>query len=452
MQALEYDYNAAGMITQKVSRTSSATNAVAYAYDDLDRLIREDDGATAREYDFDLAGNRLAMLVIAGGATNATAYTLGTANRLASWTGGGACEYDAAGCVTNLVRSGKPAVALEWDGQYRVTAAYTNGVLAESYGYDALGRRATVTSGGVATHFVNEGPHVIAETDAAGNLLRRYAYGPGVDDILSMTDFGGGVTNTYYYIKDLQNTVLAIRNAAGGLVETYDYDAWGNVLAVRDGSGNPLAQSAIGNRYLFQGREYSWTTGLYNFRARWYDPETGRWLSNDPIGISGGLNQYVFCENNPVIIVDPLGSDFYFIDTPRGSFIGHAAALIGNADTGYDYYSFGAKSSGSRQKLTHKHFNTLDEAKDALKNMGYRRFVKYFTTCEDDDKARAVGESYRDRSYRPADDMCLDMVLRMMDKIGLKYSDMSGRKPCEFYDYLDMDDLGDSRGQIDEIN
>ena len=199
VRAMKYEYDAAGMITQKVSRTAGATNVVAYAYDELDRLIREDDGATAREYDYDLAGNRLAMRVIAGGATNATAYTLGTGNRLDSWTGG-ACAYDVAGCVTNLARSGEPAVALEWDAQYRVTAAYTNGVLAESYGYDALGRRATVTANGVATHFVNEGPHVVAETDATGNLQRRYEYGPGVDDILAMTVFIGGGTNTYYYI------------------------------------------------------------------------------------------------------------------------------------------------------------------------------------------------------------------------------------------------------------
>jgi RHS repeat-associated protein len=68
-----------------------------------------------------------------------------------------------------------------------------------------------------------------------------------------------------------------------------------------------LAQSAIGNRYLWQGREYSWQTGLYFFRARWYDPITGRWLSNDPIGINGGLNQYVFCGDNPVNFRDPFG-------------------------------------------------------------------------------------------------------------------------------------------------
>ena len=53
------------------------------------------------------------------------------------------------------------------------------------------------------------------------------------------------------------------------------------------------------NRYRFQCREWSAATGLVNFRARWYDPATGRWISKDPIGLSGGLNLYAFCENDP---------------------------------------------------------------------------------------------------------------------------------------------------------
>jgi len=78
-------------------------------------------------------------------------------------------------------------------------------------------------------------------------------------------------------------------------------------VIVFDANGNELETSALGNRYTFQGREIDWSTGLYNFRARWYDPETGRWLSKDPIGINGGLNQYVFCGDNGVNFVDPEG-------------------------------------------------------------------------------------------------------------------------------------------------
>ncbi|MCF7838814.1 MAG: RHS repeat-associated core domain-containing protein, partial [Candidatus Marinimicrobia bacterium] len=96
---------------------------------------------------------------------------------------------------------------------------------------------------------------------------------------------------------------------SGTIVESYMYDAWGNLLGVYDSADQPLTSSTIGNRYLFHGREYSFATGLYNFRARWYDPTTGRWLSKDPIGISGGLNQYVAFGNNPVMFVDPFGKE-----------------------------------------------------------------------------------------------------------------------------------------------
>jgi RHS repeat-associated protein len=105
------------------------------------------------------------------------------------------------------------------------------------------------------------------------------------------------------------------------VAERYEYDAWGNVLGVFDGNGGSLPSSVLGLRYLFQGREYSWAVhaawggaGLYYFRARWYDPQTGRWLSNDPIGISGGLNQYAFCADNPVMFLDPLGLFWEHVD------------------------------------------------------------------------------------------------------------------------------------------
>jgi RHS repeat-associated protein len=121
-----------------------------------------------------------------------------------------------------------------------------------------------------------------------------------------MQVYGETETNTYYYLKDHLGSVIGITDESGNLVESYTYDAWGNVT-VYDASGTEISESAIGNRYTFQGREISWATGLYYFRARWYDATTGRFLSKDPIGISGGLNQYVFVGNNPVNFIDPTG-------------------------------------------------------------------------------------------------------------------------------------------------
>ena len=191
-----------------------------------------------------------------------------------------------------------------WNGL--VETETRGGGLSVGYTYDALDRRAWTASGSVTNYYAYDGAQVVADLDANGQVVRSYIHAPGIDRLLAIVVHGATDTK-YACLTDHLGTVHALADAAGNIVESYEYDAWGNVLAVRDGAGNPLSESAIGNRYLFQGREYSWATGLYNFRARWYDPETGRWMSSDPIGISGGLNQYVFCANNPVNMVDPDG-------------------------------------------------------------------------------------------------------------------------------------------------
>jgi RHS repeat-associated protein len=223
----------------------------------------------------------------------------------------GAYSGDAAGCVTQIVYQGplcEQNRVLAWDAEYRLTSVKTNGATAETHTYDPYGRRISTTDAdGAVTRYLNDGAHVLADLDATGGVLRTYFYGPNVDELLAMTVHTGVVAQTYYAIRDHQNTIWAWVNTNGAVVESYDFAAWGRVLAVTDGNGNALGGSAIGNRYLFQGREYSWATGLYYFRARWYDSVTGRWLSTDPIGINGGLNQYVAFGNNPVNFVDPLG-------------------------------------------------------------------------------------------------------------------------------------------------
>ena len=85
-------------------------------------------------------------------------------------------------------------------------------------------------------------------------------------------------------------------------------------------------------RYRFQGRERSAATGLASFRMRWYDPATGRWLSKDPIGLSGGLNLYAFCGGNPLNDMDPYGLEKESQTSPFGRGVqgfGAATTFIG---------------------------------------------------------------------------------------------------------------------------
>jgi len=245
--------------------------------------------------------------------------------------------YNTAGCLTNIQYSGSQyskTVGLMWNGQYQLTAASTNGIAAERYGFDALGKRVWIWDGSATNFLIYDGAQVIAEVDATGGLKRAYAYAPGIDQAISMAVYSSGVTSAptvYYYLRDHLGSVLALSDTNGNICESYRYDAWGRTT-VYDVGGNALSKSAMGNRIAFQGREYSWATGLYYFRARWYDPVTGRWLSPDPIGINGGLNQYVFCANNPVNFTDPLGLSF--LGRVGNGFTGAAAGAGAGAASG----------------------------------------------------------------------------------------------------------------------
>jgi RHS repeat-associated protein len=253
------------------------------------------------------AGSNQIVAAIADVAGNVGYSTNIVINQIAT---NGAYLYHAAGCVTSIIYSGASftnTTALKWNSQFQLTAVSTNGVAAERNGFDAFGRRVWNWDGTATNYIVYEGVHVLAEVDSTGGLKRAYMHGPGIDNWLAMTVYTGTTVRTYFYMTDHLGSVHAITDSSGAIIESYRYDSWGRVLGVYDANNNPLTQSAIGNRYLWQGREYSWSTGLYFFRARWYDPITGRWLSNDPIGISGGLDQYVFCRDNPVNSSDPFG-------------------------------------------------------------------------------------------------------------------------------------------------
>ena len=140
--------------------------------------------------------------------------------------------------------------------------------------------------------------------------------------------------STCYAVKDHLGSVCALVTAAGAVVASYTYDAWGNVSATINYSLLPVNFSC---RFLFHGGWYSEATGLYQFRARWYSPELGRWLSPDPIGLEGGLNLYEFCGNNPVNNRDPSGLITVFVydsdDTELGAYFQRAA---NNYERSYD--------------------------------------------------------------------------------------------------------------------
>ncbi|MDD3144704.1 MAG: RHS repeat-associated core domain-containing protein, partial [Candidatus Gracilibacteria bacterium] len=116
-------------------------------------------------------------------------------------------------------------------------------------------------------------------------------------------------TNTYYYHKNNLNSIVAITDEFGNILEEYEYDVFGKPYSIDQETGKVtnLKQSSIGNTRLFTGREYERGLKLYYNRARYYNPELGRFISRDPIDISDDVNLYSYVGNNGVNFVDPMG-------------------------------------------------------------------------------------------------------------------------------------------------
>jgi RHS repeat-associated protein len=118
-----------------------------------------------------------------------------------------------------------------------------------------------------------------------------------LDHPFSMTR--GGVT--YYYLYDQLGSVIGLTNGAGTVVATYRYDPWGNLMS---------STGSIENPFRFTGREWDAETGLYFYRTRYYDPEVGRFIQRDKIGLAGGWNFYTYAADNPLRWIDPDGLRF----------------------------------------------------------------------------------------------------------------------------------------------
>jgi len=164
-----------------------------------------------------------------------------------------------------------------------------------SYRYDGLGRRIEKVGNGLTRRYIYDGEDILLEYDETNTLLAHYTHGPGIDEPVAMTRG----TATYYYHQDGLGSVTDLTDSTASTVKTYSYDAWGNIVQ---------QTGTVENPYTYTGREVDAETGLYYYRARYYDPVIGRFLQKDPILFLGGdLNLYPYVSNNPQLYTDALG-------------------------------------------------------------------------------------------------------------------------------------------------
>jgi len=204
----------------------------------------------------------------------------------------------------------------------------SDGLVIATYLYDAMNRRVrkTISNGGLTgnipngtTDYIWSGWQVVEERNSSNAPVRQYVWGSYIDECIQLTTLAvlgpqSLPAGAYYLLQDLLYRAVALTNSAGGIVEAYDTDAYGNTIIFTgpgtDGiwfTDDDLQSSYGANEIILCGYRYDPETELYYARNRTYNAALGRWLQRDPIGYGGGVNFYEYAKDGPGSRFDPLG-------------------------------------------------------------------------------------------------------------------------------------------------
>jgi RHS repeat-associated protein len=289
-----YTLDAADRLTSE-SRTwnsGASTDAVSYAYTNDNQLtsVAHTNGAFANEsFGYDANGNR-----------NTTGYSTGTGNRLSS-DGTYSYGYDDEGNLTSKTKiSDGSQTVYKWDFHNRLTEvdSVVSGVttVLATYTYDALDRLIKVVEGGTTRSTLYDGMSPVLDFNGSGTQTARYLNGAAVDEILARETSGGTVA---WYLADRLGTVRDLVDNTGTVIDHVDYGVF----------GNPTNETSPSNGDRFKFAQLQWdSVSALNFAAlRTEDPVTGRWTSEDPIGVRFGSNGFSYSFNEPNRLTDFLG-------------------------------------------------------------------------------------------------------------------------------------------------
>jgi RHS repeat-associated protein len=276
----------------KVGNRTSMTDLSgthAYGYDQLYRLISATHTQPSNPvelYTYDAVGNRLS-------SAQYPTWSYDANNRLLSFNGTNFTYNNNGNRISKTDASG--TTTYHYDSENRLIGIDKPDGAVITYRYDPFGRRIEKNVNGTITRYLYDGEDILYELDGSNTILARYTHGPGIDEPLIMERDAAN----YYYHADGLGSITHITDAAGNIVQSYVYSAFGEIVTQEGGLSNP---------FTYISREYDPESGLYYYRARYYDAEVGRFLQTDPIGFAGGdANLYAYVGNNPINWVDPLG-------------------------------------------------------------------------------------------------------------------------------------------------
>ena len=289
-------YDSNGRLVKILDSGSSTTTRAIYGYDQQGQLTSATVGGTSYTYTYDTAGNIQSKKV---GSTT-TNYTYGNSawrDLLTSYNGG-SITYSGGNPTKYYDGS-----TFTWTQGRRLATAKV-GSTNISYTYDMAGVRSSKTVGSTKYDF----------TTLSGLVTRQTGGGKTIDFVYDENNqpLAMKYNNTlYYYVLNAQGDVVRIVNSSRSVVASYTYDPWGKIIS----SSGTLADV---NPLRYRGYYYDAETGFYYLQSRYYDPEIGRFIdadsyaSTDATGLLS-TNMFAYCENNPVMRVDPTGELFWDI-------------------------------------------------------------------------------------------------------------------------------------------
>ena len=326
------------MVPDPNVKITSGTKVITYQYDELNQLIRENNGilGTTVLYAYDAGGNMTSRKTYA--YTEGTPQTLqknenlsyrtdGWKDQLVSWNGY-RYVYDAGGNPT-LLRG----VPLTWGEGRRLKKVNLSWGTVD-FAYDSDGKRVKKTSGNTETKYYYNGSTlsglVRTTTGNTGTTKTTVQFVYDAEGKPFLLRFNG--KTDYFYLYNGLGDVVGLVDSSNQVVVRYQYNSWGKVTSTQDTSGVSLATL---NPFCYRKYVYDPETGMYCLGSRYYDPEVGRFVNADDPSVIfakpqelGSKNLYAYCDNNPVAREDYVG------EFPIPCIVG---AVVGAAVSGFSY-------------------------------------------------------------------------------------------------------------------
>ena len=317
IDGIAYTHDALSRVTGRArdpsrAATDDPTDRVCetFGYDEMGQIVRatieqSEQSEQSNNYSYDQIGNFLSVTQ----GTNSIVYASNALNQYTA-AGDAALSYTSDGGLT-----GFGGLTFAYDSGSRLKSVSSNGVVIATYDYDAFDRRVRKVTPEAETTFVYDGWNLVLEEVAHTNgAVDRIEYVWG-KDLSGTLDGAGGVGGLLYlkhngaiYIPlyDANGSVIGYLDAAGNLVATFAYDAFGNELSSTNNQ-SPTTNNQSLFHFRYSTKYLDPESGLYYYGYRFYSPVLARWLTRDPIEEQGGLNLYAFCGNNGINAYDSLG-------------------------------------------------------------------------------------------------------------------------------------------------